>query len=556
MARDFKKYPFTNYHKYNDNAQHKYHYKDHHEVNLDYILDMIKALQTDSGNRLTYEDDILSLVNSKGKVLSSVEITGGSGGGGEGIQDIIINASVDETTGVPTVDVTKSGTAKKPVYLFAFKGIKGEKGEKGDKGADGTMSFEDLTPEQKESLRGPQGIQGEPGPQGIQGRQGVPGVQGEPGETGPQGPQGPRGATGAKGDKGEKGDVGETGPKGDKGDPFIYNDFTPEQLEALRGPAGADGKDGDIGPQGPQGLQGPQGIQGVQGQKGEKGEPGENGPQGPKGDAFTYEDFTQEQLDGLKGPKGDKGDNGLDGKSFKILGQYDTLEELLAAHPTANEGDAYQVGSLNSDFYTKTESDERYQNKLTAGDNITISEDNVISSTGGGSGAELVEVKLNMPTNYIHYTADWNTEIYKIPIEINVVISVNDYNYDILEPDSNGYYNLPANKIIVVKASMSSDIPSDIPRPLPGNEWELNDLPLVVDGYKYTKILNPTLRNKLTYTPLIPICIKNISYYKSKYDVDIEFYNSSNDVYRVNFNDNIHISLVGLAGGEKTPVFT
>lgn len=204
MARDFKKYPFTDYHKYNDNASHKYHYKDHHEVNLDYILDMIKALQTDSGNRLTYENDILSLVNSKGKVLSSVEITGGGGSGEGGIQDIIINASVDETTGIPTVDVTKSGTAKNPVYLFSFKGIKGEKGEKG---ADGTMSFDDLTPEQKESLRGPQGIQGE---QGAQGPKGDKGDKGDPGLQGPEGPQGIQGEQGPKGDKGDQGNDGFT----------------------------------------------------------------------------------------------------------------------------------------------------------------------------------------------------------------------------------------------------------------------------------------------------------------------------------------------------------
>ena len=48
--------------------------------------------------------------------------------------------------------------------------------------------------------------------------------------------------------------------KGDKGDPFLYEDFTPEQLEALRG------------------------------------------------DPFTYEDFTSQQLADLKGDKGDPGE--------------------------------------------------------------------------------------------------------------------------------------------------------------------------------------------------------------------------------------------------------
>ena len=49
--------------------------------------------------------------------------------------------------------------------------------------------------------------------------------------------------------------------KGDKGDPFLYSDFTPEQLEALK-------------------------------------------VKGDKGDAFEYSDFTPEQLAGLKGDTG------------------------------------------------------------------------------------------------------------------------------------------------------------------------------------------------------------------------------------------------------------
>lgn len=55
------------------------------------------------------------------------------------------------------------------------------------------------------------------------------------------------------------------GAKGDKGDPFIYSDFTEEQLKAL------------------------------------------TGPKGDKGDPFTYDMFTDEQLEALTGPKGDKG---------------------------------------------------------------------------------------------------------------------------------------------------------------------------------------------------------------------------------------------------------
>ena len=43
------------------------------------------------------------------------------------------------------------------------------------------------------------------------------------------------------------------GPKGDKGDPFVYDDFTYDQLVALTGP---EGQRGPEGPRGPQGVRG------------------------------------------------------------------------------------------------------------------------------------------------------------------------------------------------------------------------------------------------------------------------------------------------------------
>lgn len=42
--------------------------------------------------------------------------------------DITVIATVDETTGTPAVDVTKSGTAENPIFDFAFSGLKGENG--------------------------------------------------------------------------------------------------------------------------------------------------------------------------------------------------------------------------------------------------------------------------------------------------------------------------------------------------------------------------------------------------------------------------------------------
>lgn len=57
-------------------------------------------------------------------------------------------------------------------------------------------------------------------------------------------------------EKGEKGDQGE------KGNAFVYEDFTPEQLEALTGPQGEKGDKGDKGDTGPQGPEGPKGRDG------------------------------------------------------------------------------------------------------------------------------------------------------------------------------------------------------------------------------------------------------------------------------------------------------
>ena len=77
-------------------------------------------------------------------------------------------------------------------------------------------------------------IKGEKGDQGERGIQGEQGIQGEKGDKGDQGEQGIQGIQGIQG---EKGDTGEKGDKGDQGDPFIYDDFTAEQIADLKRPA-------------------------------------------------------------------------------------------------------------------------------------------------------------------------------------------------------------------------------------------------------------------------------------------------------------------------------
>ena len=78
------------------------------------------------------------------------------------------------------------------------------------------------------------------------------------------------------------------------------------------------GPKGPIGEKGEQGPEGPQGIQGEKGDKGDKGEKGDTGAQGPKGDT---------------------------GAGFRILGYYDTLEQLTETVTNQQEGDAYGVGT-------------------------------------------------------------------------------------------------------------------------------------------------------------------------------------------------------------------
>lgn len=118
---------------------------------------------------------------------------------------------------------------------------------------------------------------------------------------------------GDKGDKGDTGDIGPIGPKGEKGDigpkgePFVYSDFTAEQLAGLKGP------------------------------KGDKGDTGV---------AFTYDMFTPDQLEDLVGPKGDKGDTGPQGPAGPGFDSA-TIEKVGRLH---NYTTATTVAGLNVNY--------------------------------------------------------------------------------------------------------------------------------------------------------------------------------------------------------------
>ena len=99
------------------------------------------------------------------------------GGGGGDTANIDASASVDQTVGNASVNVTKTVIDGTTTFDFAFSGIKGERGEQGIQGIPG-----------ERGPAGEQGIQGPQGERGPAGEQGIPGPAGSPGVPGPAGP--------------------------------------------------------------------------------------------------------------------------------------------------------------------------------------------------------------------------------------------------------------------------------------------------------------------------------------------------------------------------------
>lgn len=156
-------------------------------------------------------------------------------------ENLTATATVDNSTGTPSVDVTKNGYN----LNFDFKNLKGEKGEKGDTGtvgAQGTpgtsvivskvdtpesgavvgritgLKSQELDPTIPSSYETIEVRNGEKGEKGDTGATGATGATGERGPQGEPGPQGPQGETGPQGPQGEKGDTGATGPQGPQGE--------------------------------------------------------------------------------------------------------------------------------------------------------------------------------------------------------------------------------------------------------------------------------------------------------------------------------------------------
>ena len=142
-----------------------------------------------------------------------------------------------------------------------------------------------------------------------------------------------------------------------------------------------------IGPKGDTGEQGPQGPQGI------KGDTGDTGPQGPQG---------EQGLTGEQGPKGDIGPQGEKGKDTVWMG---------SEEPSADYNIWIDPNGTSTDELATKKDLESKQDKLTAGANITIDSNNVISASGGGSSAEgLISKSMrgyNQPESEWGWIADW-----------------------------------------------------------------------------------------------------------------------------------------------------
>ena len=211
--------------------------------------------------------------------------TGATGAAGAAATITGATASVDNTVGIPQVEVTAEGTASARSFNFAFKGIKGEKGEKGDKGDDGTSVS--IKSSAAECNNAGDGYIDENGHLQIWNGESfvdageIKGPKGDKGDTGEIGPQGPAGTNG------EDGEDGKT-PIFEAGTATSVDSTVQPSIQIISNGTDDNGNPKYLVnvsiPKGEQGKQGIQGQQGIQGEKGETGPAGADGATGEKGD--------------------------------------------------------------------------------------------------------------------------------------------------------------------------------------------------------------------------------------------------------------------------------
>lgn len=314
-----------------------------------------------------------------------------------------VSATVDETTGTPSVEVETSGPDTAKNISFAFSGLKGEKGDKGDKGDIG-----DTGPQGPEGQQGPKGdtgtgldilgtyasleelqgavqspsqgdmynvgtiapytiymwdttggsgawesqgqLQGPKGEQGPQGPQGDPGPQGEQGPQGYPGPEGPQGPSGADGAPGEQGPAGENGG---------YYQPSLDTSGNLSWTASKEGMPdvSSVNIKGPKGDTGEQGPAGADGAPGEQGPAGQDGAQGPAGANATINGVNALTLDTTGGITGSQSGNTytIDGSGKLDNPSGGTTGQILEKTATGTQWADKPSGGIS-----QSEADARY----------------------------------------------------------------------------------------------------------------------------------------------------------------------------------------------------
>ena len=323
MARDYSDFPKEEFLHVVKNMHNEYQDRFFHDIDLGWLVKALQNINVDQIADIEYNDETHMLVfyNEDGDVIAEVEFTatvGPAGPQGErgptgSTPDIIMTATVGNTTGTPSVTVTKGGTTENPTFALAFENLKGEKGDTGARGETGAS-----------------GADGQDGTDGItpviSAAATVTNTTGTPSVT-----------------------VTKTGTT--EAPTFTF-DF--ENIKGEPGQAGQPGADGQDGTDGVDGVT--PNISMTAQVSNTTGTPAVTVTKTGSNVAPNF-DLAFTNIKGATGPAGPQGD------PMRILAKYDTLAQLEAAHPTGQEGDMYQVGTSSGGGGTKNVWYATYRNK-------------------------------------------------------------------------------------------------------------------------------------------------------------------------------------------------